>query len=66
MNKWCVINLNCRAYCVRDGKLSWTFDKKIAEEHAKRIRGVVVDAEIFAKNPTQFFNENQPKQGDTK
>lgn len=60
--RWCVVNFHCRAYCVRDGKLSWTFDKEKAEKAAKTVSGVVVDADEFSKNPTAFFDKYQPKE----
>lgn len=60
MNKprFAVVNLNCRSYCVRDGKMSWTFDRAKAEEVAGFVGGVVVDADELAKDPTEFFNKH--------
>lgn len=57
--KYGVVNLNCRSYVVRDGKMSWSYDRQKAEDAAKIVGGVVVDAEEFAKDTTGFFNRQQ-------
>lgn len=48
-----------RSYCVRDGKLSWTYDREKAQKAADFVGGEVVDAEEFSKDPTAFFEKRE-------
>lgn len=54
--KWTVILKISRSHLVApSGKLAWFYDKQKAEEIAKHIGGVAVDAEEFVKDPHKFY-----------
>ena len=57
--RFAVVNLHCRSYAVRDGKMSWSYDRSKAEEAARIVGGVVVDADEIVKDQTGFFNKHQ-------
>ena len=60
MTRWAVINKHCPSYCINDnGKLRWTYDRAKAEIVARRILGEVVDADVFAKDPTGYFKQKE-------